>query len=152
MSDVALKPSWRKHHAESPARHPDGRVIGIDENIADLLETMWAAGINTISSCEGHVDDLVYVVLADMADLDRLLGLVSLGTLAVHVMNDDVGAPDSSPEEPWRWRYRLRPVHPNGPGPWRFIVSVEFPPAHIPEVVRCLDSYREVIPHGQTVR
>lgn len=144
--DVALKPSWRKFHREVAVEHP--RRVGpfmIDEGIAELLAAMWHAGIDTVNSCEGHVDDLVYVVLADLADLDRLLRLVSLGTLAVNVMNDDVGAPDSSPEEPWRWRYRLRPVHPNGPGPWRFIVSVEFPPAQIPEIVRCLDTYRNEV-------
>lgn len=140
-----LKPSWRKHHREVTVEHPRDGFIAIDENIADLMAAMWHAGIDTINSCEGHVDDLVYVVLADLADLDRFLRLVSLGTLAVNVMNDDVGAPDSSPEEPWRWRYRLRPVHPNGPGPWRFIVSVEFPPEQIPEVVRCLDTYRNEV-------
>lgn len=141
MTTVDLKPSWRKHHRETPVVAPDGAVVGIDENIAGLIRSVWAAGISTVNSCEAHVDDLVYLVLADLADLDRLLRLVSLGTLAVNVMNDDVGAPDSSPEEPWRWRYRLRPVHPNGPDPWRFIVSVEFPADHIPEVVRCLDTY-----------
>lgn len=145
MSDVALKPSWRKHHEEVPVPHPSGGVIGIDAGITDLVAAMWAAGIETINSCEDHVDGLVYVVLADMADLDRLLRLVSLGTLAVNVMNDDVGAPDSSPEEAWRWRYRLRPVHPNGPGAWRFIVSVEIPPAQVGEVIRCLDEYRDLV-------
>lgn len=144
MTDVALKPSWRKHHVEVPVTHPDGRVIGIDTDVVPLLEAMWSTGINTINSCQGHVDDLVYVVLADLADLDRLLSLVSLGTLTVNVMNDDIGAPDSSPEEPWRWRYRLRPVDPNGPGRWRFIVSVEFPASHVPEVIRCLDEYRNL--------
>lgn len=142
--DVPLKPSWRKHHTEVKVEHPRDGVIGIDEDIAGLLAAMWSVGINTINSCQGHVDDLVYVVLADLADLDRLLGLVSLGSLTVNVMNDDVGAPDSSPEESWRWRYRLRPVDPNGPGAWRFIVSVEFPLAHVPEVIRCLDEYRNL--------
>lgn len=143
--DVALKPSWRKHHVEVPVTHPSGEVIGIDEAIAPLLAAMWAAGIDTINSCQGHVDDMVYLVLADMADLDRLLSLVSLGSLAVSIMNDDIGAPDSSPEEPWRWRYRLRPVHPNGPGPWRWIVSVEFPPAQVAEVIRCLETHRNEV-------
>lgn len=145
MADVALKPSWRKFHREVPVEHPRDGFVPIDENIAELLAAMWHAGIDTVNSCEDHVDGLVYVVLADMADVDRLLRLVSLGTLAVNVMNDDIGAPDSSPEEPWRWRWRLRPVHPNGPQPWRFIVSVEFPAAHVPEVIRCLDSYRNEV-------
>lgn len=133
-----LKPSWRKFHRETEVKHPDGTTLMVDAGIADLLQAMWGVGISTVNSCEGHVDDLVYVVLADMDDLDRLLRHVSLGSLAVSIMNDDVGAPDSSPEESWRWRYRLRPVHPNGPGPWKFIVSVEFPPAHLAEVIRCL--------------
>lgn len=117
----------------------------IDEGVAGLLAAMWDAGIETINSCEDHVDGNVYVVLADLAGLQRLLSLVSLGSLAVNVMNDDVGAPDSSPEESWRWRYRLRPVDPNGPGLWRFIVSVEFPPAHVAEVIRCLTDYRNEV-------
>lgn len=145
IDSSVLKPSWRKHHREVPVVHSGGTTIGIDENIADLVRAVWAAGIDTINSCEDHVDGLVYLVLADLADLDRLLRLVSLGAYAVHIMNDDVGAPDSSPEESWRWRYRLRPVHPNGPGPWRFIVSVEFPPTHIPEIIRCLDTYRNEV-------
>ncbi|MGH7426551.1 MAG: hypothetical protein ACREJP_10365, partial [Candidatus Methylomirabilales bacterium] len=132
---------WRKFHREIKVTHPDGSVIAIDEEIADLLAAMWQAGISTLNSCQGHVDDLVYVVLADLADLERLLCSVSLGTLAVAVMNDDVGAPDSSPEEPWRWRYRLRPVNPNAQGPWRFIVSVEFPAHQVSEVIRCLEEY-----------
>lgn len=146
MTDVVLKPSWRKHHREVPVVSPDGATIGIDEGIADLIRSLWAAGISTLNSCQGHVEDLVYVVLADMKDLGRLLSLVSLGTLTVNVMNDDVGAPDSSPEEPWRWRYRLRPVDPNASGPWRYIVSVEMPAGHVPEVIRCLDSYRDEVP------
>ena len=142
MLDASLlRPSWRKHHEEVPVTRPDGSVVGIDEAIAPLLAALWRAGVDTINSCQDHVDGLVYVVLADLSDLDRLLSLVSLGSLTVNVMNDDVGAPDSSPEEGWRWRYRLRPVDPNGAGPWRFIVSVEFPPAHVPEVIRCLDAY-----------
>lgn len=146
MSAV-LKPSWRQYHTEVPVTGPDGAVVMIDEGIAPLLTAMWEAGISTINSCESHVDGLVYLVLADMADLGRLLSLVSLGSLTVNVMNDDVGAPDSSPEEPWRWRYRLRPVDPNGQGPWRYIVSVEFPAGQVPEVIRCLTSYRDEVPH-----
>lgn len=129
---------WRKFHQETEVKHPDGTVVSVDEGIAELLAAMWAVGISTLNSCQGHVDDYVYVVLADMSDLQKLLSYVSLGSLAVNIMNDDVGAPDSSPEEEWRWRYRLRPVHPNGVGDWKFIVSVEFPPDQIPEVVRCL--------------
>mgnify|MGYP001597717874 CR=1 FL=1 len=138
---MTLLPSWRKHHEEKQVLMPSGETVGIDLAIVDLLEALWRRDINTVNSCQAHVDDNVYVVLEDMADLDRLLRYVSLGTLAVNVMNDDIGAPDSSPEEPWRWRYRLRPVHPNGPGRWSFIVSVEFPDTHIPEVIRCLDTY-----------
>jgi hypothetical protein len=134
-----LKPSWRKFHQEVETKLPDGTPLTVDEGVKPLLEAMWDAGIRTINSCEGHVDDLVYVVLADLDDLGRLLHKVKLGSLAVNIMNDDVGAPDSSPEENWRWRYRLRPVDPNGPGPWRFIVSVEFPPNQIPEIIRCLN-------------
>lgn len=133
-----LKPSWRKFHQEVKVQHPDGTVLSVDEGVADLLTAMWEVGIRTVNSCQAHVDDLVYVVLADMDDLGRLLHKVKLGQLAVNIMNDDVGAPDSSPEEDWRWRYRLRPVDPNGPGPWAYIVSVEFPPSHIREVIRCL--------------
>lgn len=140
---------WRKFHEETKVAHPTLGLVAIDAGIADLMAAMWRAGVGTINSCQDHVDGLVYVVLADLSDLDRLLSLVSLGALTVNVMNDDVGAPDSSPEEDWRWRYRLRPVDPNGAGPWRFIVSVEFPPEHVPEVIRCLDSYAEEIPrHG----
>lgn len=142
---TVLKPSWRKHHAEVPVVHPDGSTLQVDEGVADLLSAMWGAGISTINSCQDHVDGLVYVVLSDMADQQRLHSLVSLGSLAVNIMNDDVGAPDSSPEEDWRWRYRLRPVHPNGAGAWRYIVSVEFPPAHIPEVIRCLTEYKDLV-------
>lgn len=144
--EAVLKPSWRKYHTEIPVSRPDGTVVMIDEAIAPLLAAMWEAGVETINSCQGHVDDLVYVVLADMRDLGRLLSLVSLGSLTVNVMNDDVGAPDSSPEEPWRWRYRLRPVDPNGLGPWRYIVSVELPAGHVPEVIRCLTLYRHEVP------
>lgn len=140
-----LKPSWRKFHDEVPVKHPDGTVYQIDAGVADLLSAMWGAGISTINSCEDHVDGLVYVVLADLEDLRRLNRLVSLGPLAVNIMNDDVGAPDSSPEESWRWRYRLRPVDLNdGRGGWRYIVSVEFPPDQIPEVVRCLTTYKDI--------
>lgn len=138
---MTLLQSWRKYHREVPVVAPSGAVIDIDEAIAPLLAAMWRAGVSTQNSCEAHVDGLVYVVLSDMADLERLLASVSLGTLAVHVSNDDVGAPDSSPEEPWRWRYRLRPVQPNGSGRWRFIVSVEFPQSQVGEVIRCLDTY-----------
>lgn len=145
MDRSLLKPSWRKHHVEVDVPHPSGELVPIDAGIAGLVAAMWAAGIETINSCEDHVDGLVYLVLADIAGLDRLLRLVSLGSLAVNVMNDDVGAPDSSPEEPWRWRYRLRPVHPNGPSPWRFIVSVEIPPGHVPEVIRCLTEHRGLV-------
>jgi hypothetical protein len=123
---------------------PDGSPLSVDKGIAEVLQAMWSAGIKTLNSCEAHVDDLCYVVLADVADLQRLNHLVSLGTLAVNIMNDDVGAPDSSPEESWRWRYRLRPVHPNGVGEWRYIVSVEFPSEHVPEIIRCLTEYREL--------
>lgn len=133
--------TWRQYHPETELKHPDGTVIGIDEGIAPLLTALWRAGVATVNSCESHVDQLVYVVLADMSDLSKLLHCLSMGPLAVAIMNDDIGAPDSSPETKGQFRYRLRPVNPHGHGEWRYIVSVEFPATYLTEVERCLRLY-----------
>lgn len=47
----------KKKHSQVKVLHPHYGKVQVDEEMASLIEMMWEEGIDTLSSCQGKVDD-----------------------------------------------------------------------------------------------
>lgn len=114
-----------------------GQELDVDAGIAELLEAMWALGIETSQSCES-MDGWTWIVLDDVSDLSTLLSAVGPTDLFDCLREWEVAAPFMSNGRDL-WRYHLGPIPlDDDRREWVFEVTVEFPPEQVPAVTEAL--------------
>jgi hypothetical protein len=136
-----------ERHATRPVTSPRGHTADIDLGIADLIEALWARGVNTAQSCEEMQPGLVWIAFhyaADSLDFLRALNLSDdtevdddgevLDDLIERALNPTVASPGDGWSDPWAWRWTAQPV----PSAGCVSLAVEFPRADVPELVRRL--------------
>lgn len=131
-----------RDHTTTLVHCPDGHFVDIDDKIVPLIKAFWAAGINTVQSCQDH-DGMVWIGLENPETLGRLLTIIGPymdeDLVERSAMHGEVLTPDSYPEQRQFWRYRILP-EPRDEIEVTFAVSLEFPPSDIPVVVGLLET------------
>lgn len=131
------------NHETRTLQH-EGEDVEIDAGIVDMIEAMWALGIETLQSCE-NMAGWTWVHLGHTSDLEEMLSALG-GTdlwnvLEEHVVDLEVYAPGPARHRD-QWRYHLGPypIEDDPGGEWSHTVVVEFPPEHVPAVTALLQS------------
>ena len=57
----------KTEHKQIKITHPDGNIIEVDENLAELLEYCWSIGLKTVYSCQNNFDK-VYIQFVNIED------------------------------------------------------------------------------------
>jgi hypothetical protein len=129
--------SHRNHPTVSLTNPRHGYTVDVDEDLAELVAALWSLGIETAQCCQEWKPGYAWVAFLDVEDLRDFMAVVAdesdedtWGRLATHT----IASPDSTPEEPGHWRYRLLPQPADDDEPWFLAASVEFPIRDIPVV------------------
>ncbi len=161
LDATLFDPELYEEEADLSPTHPQVRIrhgrlaAEVDEGIAPLILACWRAGIDTLHSCQGGkvVGEVVtrpYVHFPAVA-AERFLRRIfdGLGNpLVDHVFGPDPDLEDEMTEEEaeaferdhrWEWHVNAHPPwwEAGLPRPW-LGVSVDFPAADLPEILRRL--------------
>jgi|HubBroStandDraft_6_1064221.scaffolds.fasta_scaffold1190494_2 hypothetical protein len=130
-----------------------GQEVDIDLEIAPLIEAMDRAGIVTNRSCQ-NMDGWVWIQLDEMSDLTTLISAVAVDdddpdSIFQRLTDWEVAAPYFDESSTTRWRYSISPYPiqegDEWPALWAFTALVEFPPADLPEVIRRVEAYADLL-------
>lgn len=82
------RPDWGGADPSVVVQAPSGKDVCIDPCILPVVEALWAAGIETLSSCCGHNGSATaHMVLARVADVVQAHGIISArATVPMHVI------------------------------------------------------------------
>jgi hypothetical protein len=128
----------------------DGKLINIDENIAELIKLIWACGIHTINSCEDNIPSgYIWIHFAHMVDMRKFYQCIFNGIDAGSGPDRDVfgRAVNNDPFTPGKWYTKF-----NAEIDWQsknvitdidFNVSVRFPQSDCEFVCSKLKKYLE---------
>jgi hypothetical protein len=73
-----LPPSTPPPHRTVQVRHPSGRTVDIDENIAPLIADLWQRRVGTSQSCEASAPGTVWIAFPDSDNALRFLARVGV--------------------------------------------------------------------------
>jgi hypothetical protein len=145
MSDVG------RPHPTVSVEAPGQGMIGIDVDIAPLLELLWARGVETVQSCQESMPGMVWIAFEAPDHAMAFLKAVGLDEQAVaeadfddydsfvvRALNPEIASPGGScgPLSSWEWRWSALPI----PGAETFAIAVDFPRADLPELLNRLRS------------
>lgn len=109
-----------------------GREAHIDAGIAELVEALWTAGVNTDASCQGGEGDLAHLDFSSMEDASLFLALAVGDDDEPGGLSDrSCGSNEDPTSEPWEWL--TSPSIIGRRAYWT--MGAFFPPSDIPELL-----------------
>jgi len=148
MSDSCIPAAGNEYHTQAAAQHPVLGAIPVDQEMVEVLESLWRCGINTLYSCQcSPSDQKGYIFFPSSRDAERFLqiagGKVDSDPLSLfqRVRRTAHSEQDAAPDAWEIWTSLVDQANPHWiqgeadqPAFYQIRVSVRFPYADLAEI------------------